>query len=346
MSRRTSFQGTLQAMKSTKRHDRASALYRILTSRRQRSYSLGELCGELECSESTAKRLIRDLRNQYNHPIEFDREHGGYVYNREPQAVEAFEMPGLWFMETELRALLTMRHLLGSIDSGRLAEEVAPFGAKIEELLATMGAEPGDVARRIRIIGIADRPVDAQIFRCSADAVLQRRKMAFRYTPRSRPIYEVEDRTVSPQRLVHYRDNWYLDGWCHARNALRTFALDQMEEVRRIDEVAIDVDDAQLDEILKSSYGIFAGKPTATALLRFSPERAQWVSKEIWHRDQQGRFLLDGSWEVSVPYSVPHELVMDILKHGAHVEAVEPESLRREIVLALESAAAMYKRQG
>lgn len=332
-------------MRSTKRHDRASALYRILTNKRQTGYSLDELCSQLQCSESTAKRLIRDLRNEYNHPIEFDQERGGYFYNREQQDVGSFEMPGLWFMETELRALLTMQHLLGSIDSGRLAEEIAPFGAKIEQILATTGVEPGDVARRIRIIGIADRPVDANIFRCSTDAVLQRRKMSFRYTPRSRPIYEIEDRTVSPQRLVHYRDNWYLDAWCHARNALRTFALDQMEEVRRLDETAIDVDDAQLDAILKSAYGIFAGKPTATALLRFSPERAQWVSKEVWHRNQKGRFLLDGSWEVSVPYSVPHELIMDILKHGPHVEVLEPESLRREVIALLELAAERYGRK-
>jgi len=332
-------------MKSTKRHDRASALYRILTSKRQKAYSLSDLCSRLECSESTTKRLIRDLRNVYNHPIDFDHELGGYVYNRAPQPVASFEMPGLWFMETELRALLTMRHLLGSIDSGRLAEEIAPFGAKIEQLLATMGAEPGDVARRIRIIGIADRPVDGNVFRCIADAVLQRRTLAFRYTPRSRPIYEIEDRTVSPQRLVHYRDNWYLDAWCHARNSLRTFALEQMDEVRSLADAAVDVDDGQLDAILKSSYGIFAGKPTATALLRFSPERAQWVSKEVWHRNQKGRFLLDGSWEVSVPYSMPHELIMDILKHGAHVEVVEPESLRREVAEALEQAARRYGRQ-
>jgi len=133
-------------MRSTKRHDRASALYRILTSKRQTGYSLDELCGHLQCSESTAKRLIGDLRNEYNHPIEFDQERGGCFYNREQQAVGSFEMPGLWFMETELRALLTMQHLLGSIDSGRLAEEIAPFGAKIEQILATTGVEPGDGA--------------------------------------------------------------------------------------------------------------------------------------------------------------------------------------------------------
>ena len=36
------------------------------------------------------------------------------------------------------------------------------------------------------------------------------------------------ERTVSPQRLTHYRDNWYLDAWDHEREALRSFALDRI----------------------------------------------------------------------------------------------------------------------
>ena len=54
-------------------------------------------------------------------------------------------------------------------------------------------------------------------------------------------------RTVSPQRLAHYRDNWYLDAWCHDRDALRIFALDQMRELRIASGQTRDVDDAELD---------------------------------------------------------------------------------------------------
>jgi proteasome accessory factor C len=338
--------GVFASVKSSKRHDRVSQLYRLLTAKHQPRVSLDRICEELECSESTGKRLIRDLRERYNHPVEYDRDHGGYFYNRESLDGAVVELPGLWFTESELRALVTMRHLLQSIDSVKLGREIAPFGAKIEELLTSIGTDAGEVARRIRVIGIAERHVDGPVFRCSADAVLKRRQLAFTYTPRSRPIYEAEHRRVCPQRLVHYRDNWYLDAWCHAREALRIFALDQMEEPRILDAVARDIDDAELNEILKSGYGIFAGQPTATALLRFSSERAQWVSKEVWHSKQVGRWLLDGSWEVSVPYSVAHELVMDILKHGPHVEVLEPESLRREVAATLAQAARRYEKEG
>ena len=65
---------------------------------------------------------------------------------------------------------------------------------------------------------------------------------------------------------------------------------------------------------LASSYGIFAGQPHATAVLRFIAKRARWVAEEIWHPEQQSRWLEDCRYELRVPYSDNRELLMDILK--------------------------------
>jgi len=46
---------------------------------------------------------------------------------------------------------------------------------------------------------------------------------------------------VSPQRLVHYRDNWYLDAWCHLRGDLRSFAIDAIQEATTLPTKADDV---------------------------------------------------------------------------------------------------------
>jgi predicted DNA-binding transcriptional regulator YafY len=101
--------------------------------------------------------------------------------------------------------------------------------------------------------------VDGIVFRVAADAVLTRKRLSFSYKSRSRPDEEERRRIVSPQRLVHYRDNWYLDAWCHGNDALRTFALDQMRDARLTDEKAREIGDEELDRVLKSAYGIFAG---------------------------------------------------------------------------------------
>ena len=53
---------------------------------------------------------------------------------------------------------------------------------------------------------------------------------------------------MSPQRITHYRDNWYLDAWDHDREALRSFAVDRITQARLLDEAARDLDEAVLDQ--------------------------------------------------------------------------------------------------
>ena len=98
------------------------------------------------------------------------------------------------------------------------------------------------------------------------------------------------EREVSPQRLVHYRDNWYLDGWCHLRKGLRSFSVDAIREAHILDKRARDVSERTLDAVLGSGYGIFSGRKVTWATLKFSPQSARWVAKEEWHPKQRGRF--------------------------------------------------------
>jgi predicted DNA-binding transcriptional regulator YafY len=106
-----------------------------------------------------------------------------------------------------------------------------------------------------------------------------------------------------------------------------------------LEDPAQEVPEDELDAHYAGAYGIFAGPADHTAVLRFAPQRARWVSRERWHPGQEGRFLPDGAYELRVPYHDPRELVMDILRHGPDVEVVEPPGLRAEVArLARETA--------
>lgn len=165
--------------------------------------------------------------------------------------------------------------------------------------------------------------------------MLQRRQLQITY--HARGDNTESERVVSPQRLVHYRGNWHLDAWCHARNALRNFALDGIRAVRVLDTSASDIADALLDAHFGDGYGIFAGEARHTAVLRFTPERARWVAAESWHPRQQGHWLENGFYELHIPYADPRELVMDILRHVPEVEVVAPESLRMALLSRLKA---------
>ena len=75
----------------------------------------------------------------------------------------------------------------------------------------------------------------------------------------------------------------------------------------------------------------------------FNARAARWVADEHWHSQQQGRYLADGRYELKVPYSVPRELLMDVLHYGADAEIVEPASLREQARAHLQLALGNYQ---
>ena len=293
---------------------------------------------KLECSRATVNRIIEEMRFHFNAPLKYDRERNGYFYDT--QEGEVFELPGVWFNATELYALLTTQQLLEQAQPGLLDSHLKPLKERLEKILASEQLGSGEIAKRVRILRMAGRDNSSEYFQTVAGALLQRKRLAIRYHSRSDDAET--RRNISPQRLTHYRDNWYLDAWCHTRNALRSFAVDRLRDAKPLDQAAQDITEEKLDAHFASSYGIFAGTPEHTAVLQFTAERARWVAEEHWHPQQQGRFLEDGCYELRIPYSDPRELVMDVLKHGAEVEVIAPRELRREVLKHLHQAAAKY----
>ncbi|WP_430232767.1 helix-turn-helix transcriptional regulator [Nitrosomonas communis] len=312
-------------------------LHQILTNCRF-PVSRKTLEARLECSPATVKRLIDELRLYFNAPLQYNREHNGYFYDTQEEGI--FELPGLWFNANELYALLTVQQLLQQTQPGLLDDYLKPIKNRLEKILATVQLNKDEIAKRIRILRMTARNTASEHFQSIASALLQRKRLHIHYHGRSND--QTSQREVSPQRLTHYRDNWYLDAYCHKRNKLRTFAVDRIRACHLLDQAALEFDEVELDAHFASSYGIFAGQPKATAVLLFSPERARWVADEQWHSQQQGKLLPDGSYELSIPYADSKELVMDILKHGAGVEVLEPVALRQEVIKRLQAAIEKY----
>jgi predicted DNA-binding transcriptional regulator YafY len=321
------------------RYERILTLHRLLKSAHY-PVPLPRLMDELECSRATLYRDIAFLRDGLGAPVQSAvGEQASFLY--EAGQGNSFELPGLWLTSDELAALLALNELIGRSDPGVLAGALAPFKSRIERLLSDHGSGKSLPVDRIRVISWGARKMDQQTFRVVAGSVLERRQLQFRY--RARTTNADSRRTVSPQRLTHYRDNWYLDVWDHDREALRSFAVDRIADAHALATPARDVEEPELNEMLASSYGIFAGKPKAWATIRFSAHAARWVADEHWHSQQKGEWLSDGRYELKVPYSNPRELLMDVLKYGPDAEVVAPLPLREEMKILLQLALSGYQ---
>ncbi|UCV14752.1 helix-turn-helix transcriptional regulator [Quatrionicoccus australiensis] len=316
--------------------ERFGIIERMLLSRR--SVSFAELQQRLEVSRATLHRDIKDLRERMNVPILCDRDTGTY---RIDNSVERYELPGVWFSAGEIHALLSMQQLLAAFDAGGLlAEHVGPLRQRLLGMLESTTDSAADIARRIRILSAAARHYAPQHFQHIAAALMERRRLSIDYVARSKG--DASQREISPQRLTHYRDNWYLDAWCHLRDELRSFAVDAIKTVKTMDAIAQEISEAELDAALGAGYGIFAGAEVQWATLLFTPDRARWVAAEHWHPEQEGSFLDDGSYQLRLPYSNDPELIMDILKYGPDCEVVGPAGLREKVVGLLKAAVGRY----
>lgn len=314
-------------------------LYRyksLLASRH--AISSQELMDVMGISIATLKRDMANLRERLNIPVEYDRTLGGY---RLAPGHGRKELPGLWLTPDELVALATLQHLLSGFAPGVLADKLGPLKERMAHLLHDVDLDSTRLVERIRLVHAGQRRLPPAAFEAVATATLGRLRLSV--THHNRETDQTTERTVSPQQLVHYRDNWYLDAWCHLRQAFRSFAVDAMTSARVLpDEAAHDMDADALRRATQAGYGIFSGEPTAVAVLRFGAERARWVSREVWHPAQVCQWLPDGSYRLSVPYSDDRELLGDILRHGPHCVVESPPGLRARTLEALTAAAHAY----
>jgi len=300
-----------------------------------------ELKAALEVSDSTLKRDIEYLRDRMGCPIEFNRSMQRHVVRTDLlPGGGPFELPGLWFNASEVHALLAMLHLLRGVQPGLLESQLAPLKTRLRELLGDSAHSAASVERRVKVIHFASRRMEVKHFELLVSALVERKRLRVRYFNRDRN--EVTERELSPQQLVHYRENWFLDAWCHMRNDIRSFSAEAIQQVVISDVPAIDVAPEALSAHFESGYGIYAGEATQRAQLKFSPQQARYVSLETWHPKQTSSWLEDGSYLLEVPYSMDVELVRDLLRYGPDVEVLAPPELRQHVADALRSAASKY----
>jgi predicted DNA-binding transcriptional regulator YafY len=230
--------------------------------------------------------------------------------------------------------------LASHIGPGLLTEHLQPLITRITLALSAADDVPQDIRSRVRILSSASKRKHTPHFETVAQASVKRQRLHILYFTRSRN--ERSERVVSPQRMVHYKENWYLIAWCHKTEGLRMFALDAIEEAQVLNKAARSVVKTQVDEMIGRDFGIYSGQQRQWAKLQFSPAQTRWVEAEVWHPEQKSSRLDDGGYMLEIPYGDPRELTLEILRFGPDVKVIEPAALRDEVKKRLRHAADQY----
>jgi predicted DNA-binding transcriptional regulator YafY len=286
----------------------------------------------LDVSVRTVQRYITML-DEIGIPVYAERgPYGGYAL------VRGYTMPPLIFTPEEAIAVSLGTSLLEEV-WGRLYQEGARGAlAKLDNVLPDEQRREVAWARQ-NVLSIGTNWTNPNLsvpyLERLRDAIRERRPVRMRY--RSRSQEEAVERDVDPYKLVS-RWGWqYCIGYCHRRQAPRTFRLDRILSLVLLDQTFAEPTDFNLQAYLATDPFF---QPTVRARLRFGPEaavialdnRAYWESLE----EQP-----DGA--VMVTFAAPD---LDaaaglVLRIGFPAAIVEPEALR-ELVRARARAIAAH----
>lgn len=316
--------------------DKVYAIHRSL-SLNPRGVTKSRLIQVVAGSESTLFRTLRFMRSCLNAPIESNRKTGLFRYR---EGV-TYELPGIWFSGEELSAFLELAARLEELQAEFLSGHVLkPLKDKLEGILKAKGISTAGMRDRLRFLPLRSRKVEGATFHLVIDALFKKRRIQIGY--QDADSGSLSERIVSPLRVVRYRDNWYLDCFCHLRNDFRILSVDGIQTATLTSEAAVPVSQAQAEAYFTSAYGIFGGKADKVAEIAFSGAAARFVARECWHPREEREMLPDGRLLLKIPYRDARELVGDVLHWGEDAEILHPSELRSNLVEKLKGLERIY----
>lgn len=225
-------------MRRLRRADRLFQIIQLL--RRKRVVTAAKLARELEVSERTIYRDLRDLMARGT-PIE--GEPGvGYRLRRE------YDLPPLMFEPEEIEALVLGARIVASAGDERLAKASRAVLAKVETVLPKKRRH---LLQSTALYAPArlSNPAVGKALEAARHAVSARVKLRLSYR---RADGESSTRTIRPLAAFFWGKVWTLVAWCELREDFRNFRLDRMGEFAITDEVFAEEKGKMLADYLAS----------------------------------------------------------------------------------------------
>jgi predicted DNA-binding transcriptional regulator YafY len=203
----------------------------ILLLQSRPGWKAGDLAAELSVSERTVHRYMAML-DDMGIPIYSERgPYGGF------SLVRGYKLPPLIFTAEEATVLYMGANLVREV-WGRTYDAAATAAtAKLDNVLPDDLRQEVARARQSLVIGELSRrdyrpwePTIHQLRQCIGD---RRRVRLLYYSPA--PAQQTE-RALDPYALTFQWGLWYLIGFCHLRQGLRTFRVDRIQSVTSLDD--------------------------------------------------------------------------------------------------------------
>ena len=294
-----------------------------------------KLAEVLEVSSKTVMRDIDFMRDRLGLPLAYDALRHGFLYTAPVR-----DFPVMKVSQGEVAALLLAQK---SLELFRGTPFERPLAGAFRKLSHSLGGEMEvawhelEQALSVRSGGVGVS--DMEVFDNVARAVMDGAEVTFAYHKLAGD--KPETRTVRPYHLGCIENQWYLFGHDSGRNAVRTFAVPRVSDVRRTGTKFRRPRDFSLAKMLEGSFAVFEGRDARKVTVRFRGTAARLVPERVWHNSQKLTAHKSGV-VLEMRVGISPDLRQWILGWGAEAEVLEPAELRKAIAQEARDAASIY----
>jgi len=197
-----------------------------------------------------------------------------------------------------------------------------------------------DIAGIIQMGTPAYRPESRNFLQPIIQAILEQKTIAATYHTQSRN--ETTERQIDPYYLVPRDQRFYLIGYCHLKQDIRTFRISRFLHVE-VTPQTFDKGDFSVKKHLKNTWSIEQGDKNITFKVRFNAEVARYIKEEELFVRPRMKDHKDGSMTFEVTVNNEKEFIRWILQYGPAAEILEPKSVRESLKKQLSEWVGMYK---
>ncbi len=278
------------------------------------------LSADLEVSPKSIHRDVDFMRDRLDLPIDYDRTRFGYYYTSE---VTVF--PTVQISEGEIFALIVAEKALQQYRGTSFEKPLLSALRKMEQALPdTISLSLADVSQTISFRTRAEPILDLGMFDLLTKATAAGQQLELNY--RKPGQQQTEKRVVDPYHLANINGEWYLFGFDHLRNDIRTFVPARIKSLRQTGRTFERQKKFSLEERLKGSFGVHSDQGQFEVVLRFNEQVADYIREKKWH-DSQVLRELKGGVELKMKLSSLPEVERWVLSWGGNAVAISPPAL-------------------
>lgn len=154
---------------------------------------------------------------------------------------------------------------------------------------------------------------------------------------------DLRQRTVNPVAIKESQNRWYLLAEDQGDKVVKSFGLDRISELeisnRKFESVAYDA-----EKEYRHSFGVINGVDVdpQKIVLSFTPKEGKYIQSLPLHQSQKEVLKNEKEWRYEYFLRPTHDFIMEVLRYGADVKVLEPNSFKMTVLQHLQEAIQRY----